>query len=51
MTAALALVLLGAAPSREEALYFAALVLMLLGDAMVLPMAVTSSFRPSRPTP
>ncbi len=51
MTAALVGVLVGAFPAQEEALYFGALVLLLLGDAMVLLVAVVTGFRPSRPAP
>ncbi len=45
MTVALAAVLLGVLPTQEEALYFAAVVMLLLGDATMLLMAVLSVFR------
>lgn len=51
MSVALVLVLLGLLPAREEALYLGALVLLLLGDAMVLLEAVVTGFRPRRPAP
>jgi hypothetical protein len=51
MSLALVLVLLGILPAREEALYLGALVLLLLGDAMVLLGAVVTGFRPRHPTP
>ena len=45
--AALALILLGVLPDREPALYFAAIVLVLLMDAMLLLVAVNRAWRPA----